>query len=145
MNIREFTLKRISSAQHGTFGVLLDGETQFALTVEPPWKNNAPFISCIPFGRYVCERVQSRYWGNTFTVRGVLNRTYIRFHWGNYGGLHGGLLQQGPDTKGCIVVGEEFGTLDSVPALLSSKRGFREFLERTAGIDKFYLNIKECF
>lgn len=142
MDNKHFTLKRISTTTHGTFGVLLDGKTQFALTVEPPWKDNLPFVSCVPAGRYICKRIKSPQWGNTFTLMAVLNRRYIRFHWGNYGGPHG---KETGDTEGCIVVGEEFGSLDGVPALLSSKRGFREFMERTKGIDEFHLTIRDYF
>ncbi len=119
----------------------MDEYIPFALTVEPPWKNNTPFISCIPAGRYLCKRYHSPQYEHTFIISNVLGRTYCLFHWGNWGGPHGG--KEIGDTQGCVVVGEEFGMLDGVPALLSSKRGFREFLERTKGIDEFHLDIKD--
>ena len=145
MAIREFTLKRVVLGSFGTFGVLIDGKTQFCLSVEPPWKDNIPFVSCIPAGRYLCKRIKSPQFGDTFLIDAVPNRSHCVFHWGNYGVPHAraGLIVKA-STEGCVVLGEEFGDLDGIPALLSSKRGFREFLRRTEGINEFYLSIIEC-
>jgi len=141
MDMRQFTLKRISSTKHGTFGVLLDGDTQFAVTVEPPWKDNTPFISCIPAGWYICERHQSPKYGDTFLITNVPKRTFIVFHKGNWGAPHS--LEKS-DTEGCIVVAEQFENLDGVPAVRSSWKGFKEFLQRTNGINRFQFTIKDC-
>ncbi|MCH9647391.1 MAG: hypothetical protein K0U98_04075 [Deltaproteobacteria bacterium] len=50
----ELTLERFcSSQQMGTFGTItVGGATVY--TLEPPWRGNAPRVSCIPSGRYRC-------------------------------------------------------------------------------------------
>jgi len=129
--MKNFTIKRVCTSEEGTFGVLLYANEAFALTLEDPWRNNKPFESCIPAGTYQCERVNSPKFGNTFEIMSVPRRDHILFHWGN--------IQE--DTEGCILVGEEFGILQNHWAVLSSKRGFEEFLARTEREDEFILNI----
>ena len=128
-------LKRIVSNADGTFGVLLDmsGTIPFALTLEDKWKDNAPFESCIPSGVYDCKRIHSLKFGETFEVVKVVNRTNILFHAGNID----------EDTQGCILIGEEFGELYGKTAILSSRRGFNEFMERLNGHAEFLLYIVE--
>jgi len=121
------TLHRIASGANGTFGVLIEGEMPFALTLEPPWKDNQKFISCIPAGIYACESVNSPRFGYTFQVNGVEDRTHIVFHCGNY---HS-------DTKGCILVGEKFDD----HGILASKEGYKEFMFRLKGYESFTLDI----
>ena len=135
--MKHFTLLRLPQIEDGTFGILLDGfieQTPFALTVERPWMNNQRGISCIPVGEYICKRVNSPKFGNTFEVINVPGRTAILFHKGNLA----------MDSHGCLVIGEEFGILKEKTAVLSSGRGFREFLERTQNLIEFKLEIKEA-
>jgi len=44
-------LERYGSTPMGTFGELIVGDFKFQ-TVERPWVNNRPFVSCIPDGDY---------------------------------------------------------------------------------------------
>lgn len=126
-------LKRVAANDDGTFGVLVDsGLIPFALTCEDKWLFNQKNISCIPQGHYNCARVNSPRFGNTFEVTEVPGRTHILFHRGN---TH-------EDTQGCILVGEEFGYLGDRVAILSSKKGFDEFLRRLEGIDEFSLVVQ---
>ena len=142
-DLPQFTLKRISSSATGTFGVLLEWDQPFALTVEPPWRNNQVNISCIPPGTYRCTRYKSPRFGWTFLIRDIPGRSLCVFHKGNFGFT---LLAKKikSATKGCVVVGEEFGQLSGFPALLSSRKGFKEFLKRTKTLDEFYLKIEDC-
>ena len=94
------TLKRITSTAYGTFGVLIHGEEQFAVTLECPWKDNQVNTSCIPAGVYFCVRVQSPRFGDTFEITDVKGRTHILFHAGNIAS----------NTRGCILIGEKFGS-----------------------------------
>lgn len=127
-------LLRVGQSGRGTFGVLRFGAVAFALTLERPWDNNQPNRSCIPPGRYRCQRVRSPKFGNTFEVTNVPERSHILFHSGN-------TLE---DTHGCILVGEEFsGTWDK-PTLASSQRGFTEFLNLLDGVNAFELNVLEA-
>ena len=126
-------LKRIAFTSDGTFGVLIAG-APFALTCEREWLDNKPDVSCIPSGTYICKRVNSPRFGNTFEVMFVKGRTNILFHSGN----------TEDDSKGCILVGEEFGDVNGKAAVLSSKKGFAEFLERLKDVDEFILIIRNC-
>lgn len=125
------TLLRIGSSGLSTFGVLRDRAIPFAVTMELPWKNNVPSISCIPPGRYTCQRVQSPKVGDTFEVTGVPGRSHILFHTGN----------SSADTEGCILVAEEFAGTTALPVISSSKRGFGEFMAKLDGHATFELDI----
>lgn len=126
-------LTRVAETPHGTFGVLLDGGLPFCLTLERPWLDNQKEVSCIPTGSYVCRRLkpESPKFGNTFEVCDVPGRSAILFHKGN-------IME---DTHGCIVVGEMFEPLREIPAVLSSGKAMQEFLERSATVDEFDLEI----
>lgn len=124
-------LKRLSSTRHGTFGVLMDGVIPFAVTLERQWLNNRHNKSCIPNGLYTCKRVQSPRFGDTFEVTGVEGRTHILFHKGN--------LDE--HSRGCVIIAEEFGILNGEPAVLSSGRGYGEFMDKMKHEDSFNLNI----
>ncbi len=122
------TLQRVSTGKDGTFGVLVDGGIPFALTLEPPWLDNKTNISCIPGGNYQCVGFNSPRFGYTFTVRNVVDRSHIVFHCGNYT----------KDTKGCILVGEQFQN----NGILASRDGYKEFMFRLKDYDYFSLEIK---
>lgn len=132
---RDFFLKRISHISSGTFGVLIDNDIPFCLTLERPWENNIRHISCIPGGVYNCSRVTSHKFGETFKVMSVQDRSHILFHKGN-------ILS---DTHGCIILGEEFGYLKGNEAVLSSGRAFNEFMNRLKNINEFSLKIIEVY
>lgn len=129
--MRIFNLIRITEINDGTFGVLLDDKVPFALTIERRWLNNEKGISCIPVGSYICLRVTSPKFGNTFEVMAVPGRSEILFHQGNVD----------DDSHGCIIIGEQFEFLGSKVAVISSAKGFSEFLDRTKLLVSFSLNI----
>ena len=127
-------LIRVGQSARGTFGVLRFGAIPFVLTLERPWQDNEPNVSCIPPGRYQCARVRSHKFGNTFEVQHVPGRTDVLFHRGN----------TTEDTKGCILVGEEFsGTWDK-PMIVSSDRGFLEFTALLKGVNTFELQVMDA-
>lgn len=126
-------LIRVGSSERGIFGVLRYGQVPFALTLERPWLDNQPNVSAIPTGSYLCARVRSPRFGDTFEVCNVPGRFGILFHKGN----------TVDDTQGCILVAEEFsGTFDK-PMIVSSERGFGEFLALLDGQASFELRITE--
>lgn len=129
------TIKRIALIENGTFGVLIDKRgIPFATTAERPWLNNARSISCIPAGDYICKRVQSPKFGNTFEITNVPDRTHILFHKGNI---------PKKDSHGCILIGEQFGLLNGKAAVLSSRAGYTEFMKMLETHDMFTLKIEE--
>lgn len=136
----EMTIKRVVTGLEGTFGVIMLGNTPFALTLEREWRNNQKGISCIPAGNYIAQRCRtapeysfqdSPKFGDTFVVTEVEGRDKILFHKGNID----------EDSHGCILVGEQFGSLRDDTAILASKAGFGEFLRILKGYDTFKLSI----
>lgn len=108
----------------------------YCLTLEDPWLNNAEGVSCVPAGMYVCQRVQSPKFGNTFTVLNVPGRSLIRWHWGN---TH-------LDTRGCILLAESFDTQwDNSTALMNSKATFNRWLAVMDGVTRFTLSIEDVW
>jgi len=129
-----FKLLRIAKRDDGVFGVLIDNTLPFALTAERAWLNNEKGKSCIPAGTYICKRVNSPKFGNTFEVTNVIGRSEILFHKGNID----------DDSRGCILVGEQFAVWqDNSCSISASQAGFTEFLSRTAAINEFQLDILE--
>jgi len=70
-------------------------------TLECPWRNNEPFVSCIPDGAYLIEPWNSPTHGKCYIVSGGLVgktqgvRTYILFHAAN----------KVRELQGCIALG----------------------------------------
>ena len=143
--MKTLELKRIAcDGRNPTLGTLLFGGRPFALTLERPWLGNRKGESCIPLGDYRCVRCSaspdydfkdSPGFGDTFQVFEVPLRDKILFHKGNIT----------DDTHGCIIVGEEFGLLGDQEAVLSSKKGFNEFLSLLKHDDEFDLRISDHF
>lgn len=133
-NMLQMTLIRIAYHSQGTFGVLLDEGIPFALTVEREWENNRRNISCIPTGTYICRRVDSPKFGDTFEITNVPNRKHVLFHKGNIE----------DDSHGCVIIGEQYESYKNKIAILASRKGFSEFLSRTNGINVFTLTIRDA-
>jgi hypothetical protein len=129
--MKQYFLSRISMTGKETFGVLMDDKIPFAVTLEPPENGNRTKVSCIPEGSYICERIISSKYGNTFEVTDVNHRSNILFHWGNWV----------KDTEGCILLGTFYDILNDKPAIAISKKAFRKFLYRLKDVDEFALTI----
>ena len=128
----ELTLVRVGQSDRGTFGVLRNGQVPFVLTLERPWWDNQMGISCIPNGTYICKRVRSPKFGDTFEVTGVPGRTHILFHRGN----------SIDDTEGCILIAEEFSGTHDKPMVVSSMRGYSEFMDLLKDEATFQITIQ---
>lgn len=135
-------LERTDMNEVGAFGhlTLIVGEKVFkCVTVERPWLNNEPRISCIPAGHYVLKKRKSPIVKRTsgleegWEVTNVPNRTFIMIHPAN-------LSRQ---LMGCIAVGRKFGKLENTKAVLSSKVTFLEFMKITDGCKTLKLIISE--
>ncbi|MGH7260144.1 MAG: DUF5675 family protein [Nitrospiraceae bacterium] len=123
----DLTLLRIASDAIETQGVLVAGGRAFAVTLELPWKDNAPEESCIPAGTYTCVRTISPHFGETFEIADVPKRSHILFHKGN----------APADTKGCVVVAEKY----TGQQVGESAEGFAELMGKFNGRDSFILSI----
>lgn len=123
-------LQRFCYGPNGTFGhINVDGI--ILATVERPWLENRPMVSCIPEGEYKC-RPRRFYRGgyDAIEVRDVPGRTHILFHRANLPS----------DVAGCIGVGSRLGTLYGQWAVLDSRSAFDLFMANFGGL-KFTLNI----
>lgn len=119
---------------YGTFGVLRINKEAFCVTLEPADHENASNISSIPSQQYICSRVNSPKYGNTFEVLNVPGRSHVLFHAGN----------TKDHTKGCILLAQYYDKLKGDRAVLNSGRTFEIFNERIMnGIATFHLTIKE--
>lgn len=125
---------RIHSSKVGTFGVILIEGMPIGVTGERAWEDNKRNISCIPVGQYLCKRVNTPKHGYTFEVTGVPGRSSILFHKGNLPLEH---------SQGCILVAEQFEPLKGKAAVLSSAKGYGEFMNKMKGTSSFTLTIVE--
>ena len=123
-----------NSHQYGTFGVLKIGKQVFCVTLEPPNFDNMRNTSCIPTGQYLCSRIESPNFGETYEVRHVPNRSHILFHAGNWV----------RNTEGCILLAQHYGKLQGNRAVLNSGATFRRFLSDLGDYDTFSLTIREA-
>jgi len=144
MLMRLMEIVRVSYRVDGVFGVMLDygkapvtlpvaGEP-FIVTCEEVWRNNTPRVSCIPVGRYICERVQSPKFGATFEITHVPGRSAILFHAGN----------DITDTEGCVLTAEQYGRFNGNAGVLVARAGFQEFMSRLTGTQQFALVIRDA-
>ena len=101
-------------------------------TLELPWLDNKPCESCIPAGKYVCRRVKSSKFGDTFQVCDVPNRQGILFHAGN---------SAPKDTRGCILLGVGAEISGNNAYLLSSRAAMKTFMQMFEGIETFTITI----
>jgi hypothetical protein len=65
---------------NGTNGELLLNGDRVCSTIELPWKNNLPTISCIPEGEYELRKRWSQRFGDHFILVDVPGRRYILIH-----------------------------------------------------------------
>ena len=118
-------LYRSRRSSHGTEGFLVAGNFT-CFTLELPWKNNKPNISCIPKGEYeVVIRISPRR-GKTYHVTQVEGRSYILIHSGNFAGDESKGLKT--HVKGCILLGKYHGSLENQRAVLQSRLTIGAFM-----------------
>lgn len=114
----ELCLTRFCWSDLGVFGqIMVDGQRLY--TVERPWLDNRPSVSCIPIGKYQCRpRRYMRGGYDAVEVCDVPGRTHILWHKGNT--MH--------DLAGCIAVTSRLGTLRGIWAGLDSAAAFALFM-----------------
>lgn len=109
----------------GVFGRLLHNGKHIAYTVEDPWRDNMPFKSCIPDGRYKLEQHASDRYGDTVAMVNHLNDVFHYAHERIVGDQRYGCLIHWGNTEraveGCIAVGEGLGFVNGKWAVTNSK------------------------
>lgn len=104
-----------------------DTQKTFA-TIERPWLDNKPNVSCIPEGVYNCEPFSGNRFKGVWILNDVPDRTYILIHAGNYA----------KDVQGCIAVGQYLS--DSQFMVMNSRHAINEL--RKLLPDEFQIKIK---
>lgn len=132
-------LIRLEEAREGSFGVLRMNKEVECVTLEPPDRLNAHNVSSIPAQQYLCSRVNSPKFGDTFQVDEVPGRAQVLFHRGN----------TVEDTHGCILLGTTFGTVakdgKTERGVQNSVVAVKQFMDNLGGLDSFHLTILERY
>lgn len=81
------------------------------------------------------SRFHSPKFGETFILERVKNRSGILFHKGNISA----------DTRGCILVGMEFGVTMGTSMITESRDAFEWLLRYLSGVDEAELTIKAAY
>ena len=117
--MKQVNLTRYYKDDKVTLGVLtIEGiPDPIFYTVERPWLNNEPNISCIPQGTYQCKIHQSPKNGEVYEVQDVSGRTYIQFH----------IANTADEVQGCIGVGNAAGYVGDKKGVRDSVLGFASF------------------
>lgn len=103
---------------------------KWLMTLERPYLDNKPFVSCVPDGEYIIKPVKSDKFGHTYFLESLDlenglpvvglsegKRTHILFHSGN----------TIDDSTGCIILGKSCGVIEGKRAVLNSRNAVREF------------------
>jgi len=122
---------RLEESEQGTIGVIKIDKEVFCFSLEPSDLLNKPNESCIPTGQYLCTRIVSPKFGETFEVVGVPDRKNILFHKGN----------TKADTMGCIILGQTVDKLKGQRAVLNSGATFEKFMQIMTDEQVFHLTI----
>lgn len=99
--------------------ILLTGKT-----LELPWVDNKPRVSCVPSGEYIAKKRWSEKYKDHYEICDVPDRSLILIHAGNYR----------KDTKGCLLLGNMFLDIDGDKYLdiLNSKKTLQLLEEKTS-------------
>lgn len=130
-------LTRESSTDQGTFGRFLLDNGMAWHSLELPWRDNAPLVSCIPAGKYdAVLKPSPKHHCDLYHLEGTAPRQAIEIHAANWAGDT--LQGWHSDLLGCIALGKSIGNLTpsegrSQAALIESKKAIQEFMAATAG------------
>ncbi len=131
------TLYRVRTSPQGTWGILVYGNVKF-YTLELPWHDNKPNISCIPDGEYVVDWTYSPHFKRNVFLINTKKRTGVRIHSANFAGDNPPYHKQ---LNGCLALGEKIGMMDGQLAIFVSKSAVRRF-EKLMNKESFKLEIK---
>lgn len=115
-------------------------------SLELPWRDNAPDISCVPDGLYIAHlRPISKFGYPVYELEGVPGRSNCELHIGNVAGDV--KLGYKTDVEGCTIFGTAHGQLQfpNYPlqlAVLHSGDAFKEFMAATNGAPKIEVEYK---
>lgn len=112
-------LTRFAYLDQGTLGRIQIENGPLIYTLERPWLDNKPFISCIPEGDYALEWDTTGRIRNVPRLRGTEPRTQINIHIANY-----------PEQlQGCIAPGLRWEIQGQSPSIARSSNAMELLLE----------------
>lgn len=119
-------LERFAYSPDGTFGKMYVPGGFECYTVELPWKDNQPRVSCIPEGMYglgkryspVVQRSSGGEFEVGWEVQNVPGRSLIMIHPGNWPS----------NFMGCIGTGKAYAVISGKNGVTSSRDTFRELM-----------------
>jgi len=121
-------LKTVVIREDGCFGVLLHDGRPFAVTLERTFEDLKTVIRA---GKYDCVRSFYHKGGyETFEII-VPGHSRVLFH----------KLNLETESEACVGIGESFGQLHGLTAILDSRGGFSEFMVLTADVKAFVLEV----
>ena len=131
MALLELALTRGASTDQGTPGILT-GPRLSLFALEPPWRGNAPRLSSIPSGRYLCAlRYSPAFKKELYRLCGVPGRSGVLIHAGNWAGDTD--LGYISNSQGCILLGAARGLASGQMAVLNSSAALRALHGRMGG------------
>jgi hypothetical protein len=101
----------------GTNGALYANSSFQCYTIELPWVNNLPRLSCIPEGRYELKKRYSPKFKDHLLVKGVPGRSLVLLHPAN---------DALKELKGCIA---PVSSLDGAGKGSDSRKAFKKLLQ----------------
>ena len=112
------TVNRIKKGENETTSEFYVDGRLCAVSLEPKTGNNKQ-NEAIPEGEYILKKRYSPAFSpesghDMIWVTGVTNREYILLHWGN-------IFKH---TRGCLLIGERFGKLNGLTAVLNSRKTY---------------------
>lgn len=123
-------LARFAYTENGTYGRLSMGAFS-CYSLELPWKNNEPRVSCVPEGLYELERGWFKGFYENYALLGVAGRWAIEIHIGN----------EAADTEGCILLGRRTWGVNSQWGIRDSELAHNDFMAAMDRVERAEIEI----
>lgn len=125
--MRVAQIKRFGNDDEGSPGRLTTPGFK-AFSLELPWRDNQPEISCLPEGVYFVRwTYSSKFRRFMYAIEEQIpNRGGFRIHSGNFAGDKAKGFRA--DSLGCPLLGYQFGKLDGQRAVLVSRPAVADFV-----------------
>lgn len=125
----EIQLNRLDETRHGVFGEMIISGHRFK-TVERLFKDNQPFISSIPPGKYTLEPHESNQHGQTWAL---VNHDLGVYHYQDAKAKRTAILihvaNRASELAGCIGLGKYLGFVSDEIAVTNSAAAVGDALE----------------
>lgn len=133
--MRTIEIKRFELDEKGCYGSLSTGDFD-CYTLELPWRDNQPNISCIPVGIYHAFVDKNVTIGGKYVIRlkDVPNRKGILIHVFNY-------IEE---TAGCIGVGDDITSYEDKKMITNSRLTMQKLLNEIKDDEDFWVDITEA-